>query len=286
MPFLPHRSDRFEAFIAPARARPEIWRLLVGGLVAGAVWIAVTAGLVLGFGRSSATGALLTYLGGFAGLILGLGLAARLIRKQSLASLIGPGGIRPGPYLVGIAVVAALALPTAFALDAPARRMGLADWAAALPLAVPAIAIQTGAEEMLFRGYLTQGLAARFKSRAVWWLLPAALFGLMHWNPPTFGENAWLVVVSAALTGMILADVTIRSGNLSLAMGLHFANNAIAILLVAPPSPLSGLTLFEAPIDPSDAGGFRPFLLADIGSTLVLYAIWLGFNGWRDRRAA
>ena len=283
---LPTRSPRFEAFVEPARARPEIWRLLAGGLIAGAVWLAVTAALVIGFGRGSATGALLAYLWGFSGLILGIGVATRLFQKRSLASVVGPGGIEPRAYLIGIAVVALLALPTAFALDAPARRMGLAEWAAALPIAIPALAIQTGAEEMLFRGYLAQGLAARFRSRAIWWVLPALLFGAMHWNPPTFGENAWLVVVSAALTGLILADVTIRTGNLSLAMGMHFANNAIAVLLVAPPSPLSGLTLFEAPINPAAADDFRPYLLADIGSTLLLYAIWLAFNGWRDRRAA
>ena len=72
----------------------------------------------------------------------------------------------------------------------------------------------------------------------------------------------------------------------SLAMGLHFANNAIAILIVAPPSPLSGLALYVAPVDPADTDGFRSLLLADIGSTALLYALWLGFNGWRDRRAA
>ncbi len=285
MPILPDRSPAFEDFVAPARARPAIWRLVLGCALAGTLWIAATVGLVL-VGQGSANGALLAFLYGFAGLIAGLGLAARLLQKRDLASLIGPGGIRPGAYLAGVAVVAALALPTAFALDAPAQRVALGAWAAALPLAVPALAIQTAAEEMLFRGYLAQGLAARFRSRLVWWLGPALLFGVMHWNPATFGANAWLVVVSAALTGLILGDVTIRSGNLSLAMGLHFANNAIALLVVAPPSPLSGLTLFEAPIDPSDAGGFRPFLLADIGSTLLIYAIWLGYNGWRDRRAA
>lgn len=282
----PSRSPRFDAFVAPARLRPQFWRLVLGLLIAAVGWIVATAALMLAFGRDGGAGALLAFLYGFAGLGLGLGLAARLVQKRSLASLIGPGGIRPGAYLAGIAVVAALALPGAFALDAPARQLGLADWAAALPLAVPALAIQTGAEEMLFRGYLVQGLAARFRSRVVWWILPALLFGAMHWNPPTFGPNAWLVVVSTTLTGLILADVTIRLGNLSLAMGLHFANNAMAMLIVAPPSPLSGLALYTAAIDPADADGFRAVLLADIGSTAFLYALWLGFNAWRDRRAA
>ena len=282
----PSRSPRFDAFVAPAKVRPQLWRLVLGVLIAGMAWVAAAAALILAFGREGGAGTLLAYLYGFAGLILGLALAARLVQKRDLASLIGPGGIRPDAYLAGIAVVAALALPGAFAFDAPERQLGLAEWAAALPLAIPALAIQTGAEEMLFRGYLAQSLAARFRSRIIWWILPALLFGIMHWNPPTFGPNAWLVVVSASLTGLILADVTIRFGNLSLAMGLHFANNAIAILIVAPPSPLSGLALYVASVDPADTDGFRSLLLADIGSTALLYALWLGFNGWRDRRAA
>ena len=58
-------------------------------------------------------------------------------------------------------------------------------------------------------------------------------------------------MLAAGLIGLILGDVTARTGNLSLAMGLHFANNAIALLLVAMPSPLAALSLYLAPVDPA-----------------------------------
>ena len=165
----------------------------------------------------------------------------------------------------------------------PGRLGGLA------PIVLPAILVQTAAEELAFRGYLMQGLAARFRSRWVWWLLPAALFGALHWNPGEFGPNAWLVALSTGLIGLVLADVTVRTGNLSAAIGLHFANNVASLLVVSLPSPLAGLSLYLARIDPSDAAAVRLLLLADLATTLAAYAAWLALcHGAGDciRRAA
>ena len=47
MRFLPDRSPAFEAFVAPAKARPELWRLVLGCLLAAAVWLGSAAGLLL-----------------------------------------------------------------------------------------------------------------------------------------------------------------------------------------------------------------------------------------------
>jgi hypothetical protein len=142
--------------------------------------------------------------------------------------------------------------------------------------------VQTAAEELVFRGYLMQGLAARFRSWLVWWLVPALLFGLLHWSPQVYGADAWLAVLSATLIGLALADVTARTGGLSLAMGLHFANNVAAVLILAPPSELSWLSLFAVDVDPADPAAMRRLILADLATTLAAYALWLGFGGrWR-----
>lgn len=281
MGILPGRTERFEAFVAPARAAPELWRLILGlGLAAGA-WVAAVfllfglAGLLrVAGGRAT----ILLYLASFAGLALGVWLAARLLNRRRPARLIGPGGFRPRAFAVGIAVVALVGLAANLATPmlAPAvRQAGLAGWAAWLPLALPALLVQTTAEELVFRGYLMQALAARFRSPAVWWLVPAGLFGLLHWNPAEFGPNAWLAVLSAAATGLVLADVTARTGNLSLAMGLHFANNVSALLVVSLPSPIADLALYTAAIDPADAGRMRLLLALDLATTLAAWAVWL-----------
>ena len=99
------------------------------------------------------------------------------------------------------------------------------------------------AEELLFRGYLTQALAARFRSPLAWALVPSLAFGALHWDGAAYGADAWLAVAAATAVGLALADVTARTGNLSAAIGLHFANNVAALLVVAMPGPTAALAL-------------------------------------------
>ena len=121
-------------------------------------------------------------------------LAARLLQGRGPATLVRTRRLPAGRLrrsasrsssLVAIPSGAALAL-----LAPPERQATLAAWAARLPLALPAILVQSAAEELAFRGFLMQSLAARFRSALVWWLLPAALFGALHWNPAELGPNA------------------------------------------------------------------------------------------------
>lgn len=294
MGILPGPSARFEAFVAPARPRPALWRLILGAALAAAVWLAALVGLLWlafwlerqGGGAPGAGPLVIAFLASFGALILGLHLALRLLHGRGAASLLGPRGFVPRHFLAGVLVVAGFgamsALPSLGAAP-PVRQTDLARWLAWLPLALPALLVQIAAEEMAFRGYLMQGLAARFRAAWVWWLLPAAVFGLMHWNPAEFGPNAWLVVATATLTGLILGDVTARTGNLSAAMGLHFANNAVALLVVAVPSPLGGLSLWVADLDGSDAAAVRSALVANLAATALAYAATLAILARRRR---
>ena len=163
------------------------------------------------------------------------------------------------------------------------RQPSLAAWASWLPLALPALLVQTAAEEIAFRGFLMQGLAARFRSPLVWFLLPAFLFGLLHWNGESGVRNAWLMVAAATVIGLVLADVTVRTGDLSAAMGLHFANNVFAVLVLAPSVPLlSDLALWVVALDPGsvDAAWSIAF---DTGVTLAAWAAWRAFRARRRR---
>lgn len=280
MAVLPRHTDRFEAYVAPARARPALWRLLAGIIFAALAWLGAVAALVPLATRLPADpgrAILLAYLLSFAALALGIAAAARLLQRRPPATLLGPGGFRLRHFALGVAAIAllsVLSLPALAWLAAPVRRMPLATWAAWLPLVLPALLLQTAAEEIAFRGYLMQSLAARFRSRLAWLLLPAALFGALHWDPAEFGANAWLVVLSTAVVGLILADVTVRTGNLSAAIGLHFANNVSSLLFVSLPSPLGAFSLWTIVVDPADAAAVRPLLLADFAVMLAAWAAW------------
>lgn len=98
------------------------------------------------------------------------------------------------------------------------------------------IPIQSSAEEMLFRGYLTQalGLAGGFW---VALLAPAVLFGLLHGANPEVGAFGmlWTLPVYISL-GLLLGWVTLRSESLEMALGLHITNNLYSSLLVTYPS--------------------------------------------------
>lgn len=282
-------SAHLATFVAPARGRPDVWRTVLGVLLTAAVWLAAIAALplvVAAAGPGMAGRVLVVaYLGSFAAMVAGLALALRLLHRRGLGSLLGPGGLRPRALFAGVAAVAALATLGslgALAGPTPVQNLATTTWLAWLPLALPAVAVQTTAEELVFRGYLMQQLAVRFQARAVWLGVPAALFGLLHWNPVDFGGNAWLVVATTVAIGLILGDVTARLGNLSAAIGLHFANNVLAILLVALPSPLAALSLWLAPVDPSDPAAVRAMLVGELVLMAAGYALW---RLWWRRRA-
>ena len=81
------------------------------------------------------------------------------------------------------------------------------------------------------------------------------------------------------MIGLVLGHVTAATGNLSVAMGLHFANNAFAMLVLAVPSPVAAFSLWLAGVGAGaeDATLRRGLLLLDLATTLVAYAIWLWF---------
>jgi membrane protease YdiL (CAAX protease family) len=288
----PLRGAAFEAFIAPARLRPGFWRLVSGLAVAllvalvGAALIILLGLVALGprWNRFETLVALLS----FAALTLGVVLAARLFDGRGAATLIGPGGFRPRAFLAGALTAAGFATGVTLLVfvllgEPMEQRLGIGPWLGLLPFALLAVLIQTSAEEVAFRAYLAQGLAARFRSPLIWLGVPAALFGAMHWSP-AFGSNAPLVVLCAAMIGVILGDVTARTGNLSLAMGLHFGNNLVALLLIAPPAPLDGLALYASSSGPEGIGSDRLTLPLELALLSAGYGLWLRRNRRRNRR--
>jgi len=287
---LPDHPRAFAAFVAPARAQPALWRLVAGVLVAAGAHLAVLLVLAhalgallpgqpgpaaaLAGGRTPA-GAV-AVLASFAGLGAGTVVAARLLHGRRAGSLFGraPGVI--AGFVAGAAVVAAvwgavMLLPPGLEGARPA--MPVALWAAWLPLALAAVLVQTGAEEVLFRGYIQSQLAARFRSPVAWALLPSLLFGIVHLDSATHGANAWLVVAATGLFGLAAADLTARTGAIGWAWGLHFANNAVALLVLAPPGPLDGLALWHTPFLPQDVAAMAPRLALDIASIAAVWGV-------------
>lgn len=94
------------------------------------------------------------------------------------------------------------------------------------------IPIQTSFEEYLFRGYLMQGIGAKFKSRILPLILTSVIFGLMHIANPEVGKLGYVIMIYYIGTGLFLGVITLMDEGLELALGFHAANNLVGALLV------------------------------------------------------
>jgi membrane protease YdiL (CAAX protease family) len=111
--------------------------------------------------------------------------------------------------------------------------LALKAWLLWLPLLLLSVLGQTAGEEVLFRGYLLQSLAARFQSPLVWAAVPAVIFTLVHWDADATMRMNLAALSSVALFAVGCTLLVWRTGNLGAAMGMHFATNVGAIIMVA-----------------------------------------------------
>ena len=94
------------------------------------------------------------------------------------------------------------------------------------------IPIQTGVEELVFRGYLMQGFAKLANNRLFALLMTSLIFGGLHIANPEVQELGYITMVYYIATGLFLGIITLMDDGIELAMGFHAANNLFTALLV------------------------------------------------------
>lgn len=276
-------SPPFERFVAPARPQAELWRTGAGAALIMAFYAGFGFALFRGLdlaglpvdlsGRTPAS--MMLFLATFLGMALAPMLVVRALHRRSISSLFGyaPRALRD--FVVAAVLVAAIfavnvALWSWFFDVVPNLDVGL--WLSLLPLIVIGLLVQTGAEELVFRGYLQQQLAARFVSPLAWLILPSLLFAAAHYDPAGFGDNLWPILLAISLFGFVAADLTARTGTIGAAWGFHFTNNMLAISLIAIDGPLTGLALFKTPYLATDPI-LHWLVLGDIATVLLAWII-------------
>ena len=295
------REPEFEAMIAPARLYPQIWRLLLGilliafvafgfiillTLVAYAVLGQFEFGAMIGMAQMNSfrTPQIVLYiLMAVGGLGLGVIIATPACHLRGPGTLFGPEGefFRTffAAILVCVPLYGMLAI-IAFAITpAPVPNMPFGTWVKWLPFPLVIIFIQVSSEELLFRGYLPQQLAARFKSRFVWMFIPSILFGLAHSNPAA-GPLMIPIIFTTFVIALIAMDLTERTGSLGAAIGLHFVNNISAIMIISMKDTITGLALFVTPTGFEDARLGALALAIDI---IFLLVVWRALRWAVDR---
>ena len=287
------RYEAHETLVAPARASAAPMRLLAGAALTMLLFFLFTYAFSFvlgafiapdaweGFAETLETGttpvSVLINLYLFLLIIAALTIALRQIHGRDLLGLFGPLPLaftqfrRVCLYLLGLHLAISVLVPSPPDVQAQLH-MPPAIWLAFLPLAIPAVLIQTGAEELVFRGYMQSQLAARFARPVVWLLVPSVLFGLLHHDSLMHGDNAWLVVGWAVAFGIAAADLTARAGTLGPAIALHFMNNIMAILLAAPQGNFDGLALFTFPFGLDEASALWAWAPVDL---MTLFCGWL-----------
>ncbi len=272
-----------------AHKRPEVWRLLLGllliailvsllNMVFFAVLVAMgpdelAQELLVG----SSPLALILVLASFGFVTFGVAIAARKIQHRTIWSILGDRSLAIVQFfkvlkaLMILGVIGFLLPPYGMGGELT-QKMPLTTWALLLPFGAFAVLIQISAEEILFRGYIQQTLAARFNSPIIWMVVPSILFAAGHYSPEAAGGNAFLIALWAFVFGLLASDLTARAGTLGPAIALHFFNNVIALLFISLPDSLSGLALFVLPFDTSDPEQLRPWLLVDLA---VMFVCWL-----------
>jgi len=286
-------TPAFERFVAPARRRPQIWRLVAGFVLAFGIYVAWVIGvLALGYYALAPGGdpvlwvsrmveadtveGTLILLATFGGMALGPMAAARLLHRRSAGSLFGPRVRVLRDFVIAAGIVFAVmglsVLLWTFSYDA-VPNLPWTTWLAVLPLTLLGLVVQTGAEEVLFRGYLQSQLAARFRSPLLWLVLPSLVFGIVHLDPATGGDNTWLIVGAASIFGLLAADLTARTGSIGAAWGFHFANNTMAIALLSTDGTITGLSRYLTPYTMAELDGSVFLIGADIFMMLLAWLL-------------
>lgn len=278
-----------DALIAPARGSAQVWRLVMGLIIASGVYLICNQTLfqtlftwqgrdaqafaqTLNGGTTPVAMYLLLFSFGF--MTLGVAVALRVVHKRGFGSTLGDWSLCFAQMRAVLTVLIVInlviwVLPP-WDMGAPlVANLSLGTWLILLPVSLLSVFVQVSAEEVLFRGYIQQQLAARFRSPLLWMVLPAFLFGFGHYLPQEAGPNAQAIAIWAMVFGLLMADLTARAGTLGPAIAVHFVNNVTAILIVSLPDNLSGLALYLSPFSLADTEAVQAWLPVDFGFMIV-----------------
>src|SRR5262245_23764127 len=171
-------------------------------------------------------------------MLAGLAAAMRWLHHRRFLTLVAPdaridwGRIARGARVwaaLGVVTVAAehWLYPDRYYLSFDAQRFF--PFAALVLVLTP---IQCAAEELVFRGYVMQGLSLFVRSPLAIAVASSVIFTIPHLLNPEVERHGLLLMGAVYFTiGMVLATVALRDGRLELAIGLHAANNLFLALV-------------------------------------------------------
>ena len=264
-------SRAFDRYRRSAGEKTTLPRLVAGTLIVIAFWVVSSFAAIgigsylfgmgrIGAGEAFETGLMMDFLASpagiaamllsFSGIWVGLWLAMRFVHRQPLSALFGAGrrlsrgGFARGSLAVILTSLLSEALIYMIRPEIVRGPIPPASWLLFLLPAVLLTFIQTSAEEVLFRGYMMRGLAARFASPLVWFLLPVIVFTALHWGASANPAVHLSGILTIGAFALVLAATVWLTGNLGAAFGAHLANNLFGFTLISHQDTYGALALF------------------------------------------
>lgn len=299
-------STAFVRYVDQARnGKMALWRIVAAALLVALIWLAWTlaaflsAAFYLGaFDDLASAGAadgwpfleeffsspvgLAAMLSSFVGIWLGVWLAVRLLHGRPLRSVLGAdGSFSWGNFFRGLAaaLLASTLSEAAFYVADPSiarSDLGPGVWLALLGPLTLLLLVQISAEELAFRGYLMQSLAALFRNPLVWAGIPALLFTLLHWNSEATPAMNAAMLASIAAFAATAALLVYRTGDLGASMGVHLGINFFSILIVSRMTWLDGAALFTGrAVDSQGWSAGEATWLAIVSVVMFPAMLWL-----------
>jgi membrane protease YdiL (CAAX protease family) len=270
-------------YIAAARQGHHTWlRYLIGTILIAVAWFVggtiATLVVIIGYGVFTGDFGLafemaspnpppdlivptfLTLMVSFVPFFLGTVAVVRFLHNRPVRTLVtGKSRINWRRVGTGAGVWVVLLLVT-LGIDIVLRpdmytfQFDITQWLPYTLLALLFIPIQSGTEELVFRGYLMQATSV-FTRNPILLMLPSSLlFGALHLANPEVASNFWLLAAYYAMFGLFTAWISLKDGTIELALGMHIANNMTAIISTFPDSALPApapilKNVFEPEID-------------------------------------
>lgn len=223
---------------------------------------------------------------GFIPLFIGLFLSVRFIHGRRVMTLITPLkrpiwkrfwlGFGVWTLLVGLAsLVEAWLYPGRYQFT-----FMPAEFLAFLVVGLALIPIQSGTEELLFRGYILQSLGLKVRNPVILSIMNGLFFWLPHLGNPEVEVDFWLVSSMYVTLGIFFTAITLRSQGLELALGAHIANNLFMTVVASYPAGALPASAFFTVTTLDPVYGLASLLV----SALLFYGIiFIGFRRWFEQ---
>lgn len=153
-------------------------------------------------------------------------------------------------------------------------------------IAIIMIPLQTTAEELIFRGYLMQGIGIISRYKWIPLIITSLIFGAMHLANPEVGKMGYIVSLYYVGTGLFLGIITLMDEGTELALGFHAANNLTAALLVtADWTAFKTHSVFKDISEPSAGYDILFPLLVIYPILLLIFSKKYNWTCWREKLA-